>query len=82
MKSVEEMGQLPLRNTDAGIRHRQFDVIVAPPQRDVNAAFEGMLERIRKQIKDDLLPHVFVHVDQFWQGHAIHGECQSALLDR
>jgi hypothetical protein len=71
METLEQTWQLRRGDADAGVRHGQLRVVVAPPERDVNAAFEGMLEGDGEEVEHDLLPHLSVDIDQFGQGLAI-----------
>src|ERR1700710_2123261 len=47
---------------------------------DVNCAFERELESVRKQIENDLFPHVTIDVDRSVKRFAINFELQSGPL--
>ncbi len=77
MKTLEQTRQIRRRNSNAGVRHIKFNVIAAPPERNADAAGERVLERIRDQVKHDLLPHITIHEHRFGQCRAIHRQRES-----
>ena len=65
MKAFEESWKLGFRYADARVAHRKLDITGAPAQRYADGALKRMFESVRKQIEDDLLPHLSVDVHGF-----------------
>src|SRR5437016_12009139 len=82
MKALEQKRQLRRSNAYAAVRHAQFNMGRAPAKPDCDAALEGVLERIGKEVEHDLLPHLPVHIDQLRQAGAVYCESQACLLHR
>ena len=51
-------------------------------QRDRDASLERVLERVREQVEDDLLPHLVVDVERLGQRLAVDHQLELRLLDR
>ena len=84
MKALEQPGQLGRRNADAGVANREFDLADgrSRPQRHRHLALEGIFERVREQVQNDLLPHVAGDKDRVRQGRAINSVAQAGALHR
>ena len=84
VKSLEEPRQFLPGNSQSGVSHAQLDAAVVGglAQRNLDLAFEGVLERVRDQIEDDLLPHVAVNEGRLRQWSAIDQVAQAGLVHR
>jgi hypothetical protein len=81
MESLEEVGQLIGRDADPGILHAEFERISIRMEGDRDSSRLRVLECIRQQVQDDLLPHVAVDVGGLGRGRAIDDELHAGPLD-
>jgi hypothetical protein len=84
VKSLEQPGQFFLGNSHSRVLHAQLHAPVAGrfAQRNRNLTFEGVLESVRDQIENDLLPHVAVDKGRRRHRLAIDHIAQAGLVHR
>src|SRR5262249_8949774 len=82
MEALEQLRYLFLRNADARIAHLENGVVLVRAQANRDASLERVLERVRKKVQNDLLPHVAVDRDRRAQVGAVEVELEPGTLDR
>ena len=82
MKAVEQTRQFFVGNADAGIAHGKNDLVACGFDGNFNDPFEGELQCVRKQIENDLLPHVSIDIDRLLDGRAVHDIKKPGTLHR
>ena len=80
MEALEDMGDLLRRNADTRIADGELHDFADRPQDHRDLAREGVLERVREEIQDELLPHLTVDVDGLGQRRAMHDEREPGTL--
>ena len=81
IESLEEIRNLVRRNADSRVANNQLGVRRVGPQRYRDLSFEGVLERIRDEVEDDLLPHLAVHVHGLTDGRRVDDEGETRRVD-
>ena len=70
------------RDARAGVGDPQHGVVVFEAGRDADRPGEGVLEGVRDEVEDDLLPHLPVDVEGRVERRAVDLQAQARLLDR
>ena len=82
METFEEPGHLRDRYSDPGVGDRDDGIGALATDPDRDDAFEGVLQRIGKQVEHHLLPHLTVQVHRLIEWRAVHGQRQTRPVDR
>lgn len=82
MESLEKVRQFLRRDARPSVGDGQDSAASVGAQPHDDLALKGELERVGKQVEDDFLPHLAVHMDGRGQWRAINGEAQLRALDR
>ncbi len=82
MEPLEQSRHLLRRDADAGVAHGQRSGVAVGAKPHFDRTLECELQRVRKQIENDLLPHRAIDVDGFEQRRAIDDEAQTRSLAR
>ena len=82
VEALEDMRKLIGGDSGSAVFHLQLGVSALDAQRDPNAPAKGELRRVRKEIEDDLFPHVAVYEGGLARRHALDVERQTGPLDR
>ena len=76
VKPLEEPREFLGGNARSRVAHRQLGMVVDAAKRDGDLPFKCVFERVRKQIEDNLLPHVAIDVHRFIERRTIEHEPQ------
>ena len=81
VKPLENMRELFLRDSRAGVADNEPRCIRFPAQAYFNLTLKRELEGVGDEIQDDLFPHVPIHVHRLSNRPAIDNETHARLLD-
>src|SRR5262249_28949780 len=82
IEALEKVWQLVLWHADPGVRDAQQRALAVARQAQRNMALERELQRVRKQVENDLLPHLAIDEQRLVECLAVHREFQAGALHR
>src|SRR5216684_6303510 len=82
VKTLKQSRQLGFGDADARVGDREFHAVATPGERGTNPTIKGVLEGVREEVEDDLLPHIFVDEDALGQWWTVQSQRQVGLFDR
>src|SRR5258708_372522 len=64
VKPLEDLRQIMLVDAGPGIPHQKLDMVSGSPQDNADLSFERKLQGVRKQVQNDLFPHLPLYSDR------------------
>src|SRR5437763_14147803 len=82
VKALEQLRDFIGWDAHSAVLDGQLSRAIEPGQANGDATLEGVLERVRKKVQDDLCPHLAIYVQRFGKAWAVKRQREARKLQR
>src|SRR5256714_9701206 len=82
VKALEQLRDFIGWDAHSAVLDGQLSRAIEPGQANGDATLEGVLERVRKKVQDDLCPHLAIYVQRFGKAWAVKRQREARTLHR